>query len=203
MTDGYAENCQQAIPWLIQQRIPCTYFVTVQNVSSGEPFAHDLMSGHRFAPNTLEQLRAMAAAGVEIGCHAYTHPRLEPVERPTPAALRSRRGQRGSESAIQRPVRYFAVPYGHYSNLSPALFASAKAAGYAGVCSAYGGFNFPGDDPFHLQRIAGGDDMIHLKNWATLDPRKLKTKRFEYKTIETRTPASEANQEQEEYVRSH
>ena len=30
--DGYADNCQQAIPLLIRERIPCTYFVTVRNV---------------------------------------------------------------------------------------------------------------------------------------------------------------------------
>src|SRR5664280_674427 len=23
--DGYADNCQQAMPWLIKERIPCTY----------------------------------------------------------------------------------------------------------------------------------------------------------------------------------
>ena len=58
----------------------------------------------------------------------------------------------------------------------------AKKAGYAGVCSAYGGYNFPGDDPFHLQRIAGDGTMIRLKNWVTLDPRKLRTPRFVYET---------------------
>ena len=49
--------------------------------------------------------------------------------------------------------------------------------GYAGVCSAYGGFNFPGDDPFHLQRIHADDDLIRLKNWVTVDPRKLQETR--------------------------
>ena len=59
----------------------------------------------------------------------------------------------------------------------------ARQAGYAGVCSAYGGFNFPGDDPFHLQRIPVDDDMIRLKNWVTMDPRKLRTRRFEYREV--------------------
>ncbi len=49
------------------------------------------------------------------------------------------------------------------------------------MCSAYGGFNFPGDDPFHLQRIPVDDDMIRLKNWVTQDPRKICTPRFEYR----------------------
>ena len=85
------------------------------------------------------------------------------------------------QAALGRPVRYFAFPFGLHANLNPAAFALAKKAGYAGVCSAYGGFNFPGDDPFHLQRIPVDDDMIRLKNWVTMDPRKLHTPRFEYR----------------------
>ena len=85
--DGYADNCQQAIPWLVKHRIPCTYFVTVQNVLSGEPFSHDLVMGHRFAPNTPEQLRAMAAAGIEIGSARLYPRRPGPDQRPAPVAL--------------------------------------------------------------------------------------------------------------------
>ena len=43
--DGYADNCQQAIPLLIKERIPCTYFVTVRNVLAGAAFEHDLAQG--------------------------------------------------------------------------------------------------------------------------------------------------------------
>jgi hypothetical protein len=55
----------------------------------------------------------------------------------------------------------------------------ARDAGYRGVCSAYGGYNFPGDDAFHLQRIHGDAEMIRLKNWITMDPRKLTVPRFD------------------------
>ena len=81
-------------------------------------------------------------------------------------------------AALGRPVRYFAFPYGQYANLNPAVFALAREAGYEGVCSAYGGFNYPGDDAFHLQRIAVDDNMITLKNWVTMDPRKVNTRRY-------------------------
>jgi hypothetical protein len=60
----------------------------------------------------------------------------------------------------------------------------AKDAGYAAVCTAYGGYNFPGDDPFHLQRIPADSEMIRLKNWVTMDPRKLQTRRFLYRDAE-------------------
>jgi hypothetical protein len=80
-------------------------------------------------------------------------------------------------------VRYFAFPFGQHANLDPRAFELAAEAGYAGVCSAYGGFNFPGDDPFHLQRIVIDEVMIRLKNWVTMDPRKLRTPRFEYREL--------------------
>jgi peptidoglycan/xylan/chitin deacetylase (PgdA/CDA1 family) len=184
--DGYADNCRRAIPWLIEQRIPCTYFVTVQNVLDGEPFSHDLAMGHRFAPNTVEQLRAMAAAGVEIGAHTFSHANLGAITDRRLSQHEVVTARDRLQSAIGRQVRYFAFPYGLYANLSPAAFALAEEAGYTGVCSAYGGFNFPGDDPFHLQRIPGDAPMICMKNWVTLDPRKLRTPRFEYRTVRRR-----------------
>ena len=70
-------------------------------------------------------------------------------------------------------MRYFAFPYGQHENLSADAFRVAVDAGYDGVCSAYGGYNFPGDDPFHIRRIHADPELIRLKNWLTVDPRKL------------------------------
>ncbi len=178
--DGYADNCAEAVPLLVRQGIPCTYFVTLYNVLSAQPFAHDLLRGHQFAPNSVAQLREMAAAGIEIGAHTFTHADLGQVE--DPRLLESEVVAAGEQLArlVDRPVRYFAFPYGQRANLNPRVFDIARRAGYAGVCSAYGGLNYPGDDAFHLQRIAVDDDMIGLVNWLTGDPRKLHTRRYEY-----------------------
>lgn len=179
--DGYADNGRQALPWLIKNRIPCTYFVTAHNVLNQEPFAHDLAMGRRLPPNTLEELRAMAAAGVEIGCHTYTHADLGPVTDLQRLHYEIGQSKDDLQRAIGRTIRYFAFPFGLRENLNAAAFAVARDVGYAGVCSAYGGYNFPGDDAFHLQRIPADNTMIRLKNWTTRDPRRLGTKRFEYR----------------------
>ena len=71
-------------------------------------------------------------------------------------------------------MRYFAYPYGHHHNLTSESFELAQRSGYRGICSAYGGYNFPGDNAFHLQRIHPDNDLIRLKNWLTVDPRKLR-----------------------------
>jgi peptidoglycan/xylan/chitin deacetylase (PgdA/CDA1 family) len=171
--DGYAENCDQAIPLLIEERIPCTYFVTLENIRDGRPFAHDMVHGNSFPPNTLEQLRTMIAGGIEIGAHGYSHADLGTITNRN--QLEHEVVAAGDELAqmLGRPVRYFAFPYGRLDNLNPAAFAIARAAGYEAMCSAYGGYNWPGGDAFHFRRVHGDQDTIHLKNWITLDPRKL------------------------------
>jgi hypothetical protein len=170
----------------------------VQNVLAGEPFTHDLLRGHRFAPNTIEQLRALAAAGVEIGAHSFTHADLGAIRDSRLLHHEMVMAKQALEKAVCRAVRYFAFPYGLRENLSAAAFEMAEAAGYAGACSAYGGFNFPGDDPFHLQRIATDSTMIRLKNWVTIDPRKLRTPRFQYKGSGLRVQGSAARAEDAE-----
>ena len=85
---------------------------------------------------------------------------------------------------IGRTIRYFAFPFGQFEQMSLRAMDACRQAGYTGVCSAYGGYNFPGDDPFHLQRFAVDDDLIRLKNRASIDFRHLATPRFEEATEE-------------------
>ncbi len=180
--DGYAANCEQAIPLLLEEKIPCTYFVTTHYIMRGLPFPHDVARGQRLAPNTLEQIRAMAQSGIEIGAHTRTHPDLGKI---------SERGRLHDEvigageelqQAIGKPVRYFAFPFGQRRNLNPSAFHLAYEAGYEAVCSAFGGYNFPGIDPFHIQRIPVEDALIPMINRVTLDPRKLwSVRQYEYR----------------------
>jgi peptidoglycan/xylan/chitin deacetylase (PgdA/CDA1 family) len=181
--DGYSENCHRAIPLLVKMQIPCTYFVTVKNVLDGAPFSHDVAGGRGFPPNTVDQLRSMAAAGVEIGAHTYSHPDLGKAS--DPRQLYEEVVAAGAElaTAVRRPVRYFAFPFGQYVNLNSGVFRLAREAGYEAVCSAYGGYNFPGADPFHVQRIHADDSMVRLKNHATVDPRKTDVPVFRYQPL--------------------
>jgi hypothetical protein len=85
------------------------------------------------------------------------------------------------QEMLGQPIRFFAFPYGQQTHLNPAVFALAREAGLAGVCSAYGGYNFPGEDPFHVQRLHADPYFPRFKNWLTMDPRLLANRRrFEY-----------------------
>jgi peptidoglycan/xylan/chitin deacetylase (PgdA/CDA1 family) len=179
--DGYAENCEQALPLLISRRIPCTYFVTSQYVLTSTPFPHDVAEGRPLRPNTIEQLGALTAAGIEIGGHTRTHADLGKLANEVQLRDEIVGGRDDLEQALGIKIRHFAFPYGLHNNLNAAAFRIAEEMGFAGVCSAYGGYNLPGDDAFHLQRIHADPEFVRLKNWLTVDPRKVRrTERFSY-----------------------
>jgi peptidoglycan/xylan/chitin deacetylase (PgdA/CDA1 family) len=171
--DGYADNCDHAIPLLLERRIPCTYFVALNPILTGKPFPHDERAGVLLAPNTINQLRAMSHDGFEIGSHSRTHADLGQVH--DPAVLHDEIVTASQELADQVgcPIRYFAFPYGQRAQLHPMAMQVARSAGFRGVCSAYGAYNWPGEDEFHIRRIHGDPQFARFRNWLTLDPRKL------------------------------
>jgi len=170
--DGYAENMEFAVPLLLREQVPFTYFVSTNHVFASRPFPHDVAAGVSLAPNSVSQLRELAAKGVEMGAHTRNHVHLGAVshEQMVDEIVGSKHDL---ERALEREVSYFAVPYGLPADLSTAAFQIAYNAGYHGVCSAYGDYNLPGDDPFHLRRVHADCELVRLKNWLTVDPRKL------------------------------
>ena len=82
------------------------------------------------------------------------------------------------EAVLERKIRYFAFPYGQKVNLNAKVFGMLRELGLLGVCSAYGGWNEVGDDPFHLQRLHGDPNFERIKNWLTYDPRIERVQRY-------------------------
>lgn len=181
--DGYAANCDAALPLLIREGIPCTYFVSTINVLREQPFPHDVDFGRTLAPNSIAELEALVHEGIEIGVHARTHANLGQITDASKLYEEVVIAREELQQALGCGLRYFAFPFGRYQNLNAAAFALARQHGYEALCSAYGGYNFPGDDAFHLQRITADGSTIRLKNWTTLDPRKLSSvPRFDYES---------------------
>lgn len=172
--DGYAENCRFALPYLIRNKMPCTYFVSYGNCIHGEAFPHDLKAGCPLPVNTIDELRALSQANVEIGYHTRTH--CDCGELKTADQFRDEITDGAAEmrAALDLPIRYFAFPYGMPDNIPIAGIQAAYAAGFEGFCSAYGAYNLPGQDAFHIRRIHGDAELPRLKNWLSFDPRKLK-----------------------------
>lgn len=169
--DGYRENLDFALPLLIERSIPVAYFVTAGNVLSGEPFPHDRALGLRLSPHTPDEIAALARHGVEIGVHTMTHRDLG--QSLSEAELREEIvGARDAlEAMVGSPLRYFAFPFGQTANVSQAAVEKVQEAGYAGWCSAFGGYNLPGRASRHLLRFHGDPSLSRLANWLTIDPR--------------------------------
>ncbi len=178
--DGYAENCEWAMPLLIERRIPVTYFVVLDNLLKQTAFLHDQQTGHPFPVNTVEQIRALADTGIEIGSHTRTHPDLSQIHDVSKLFDEIVAATVELGNLINRPIRYFAIPFGQQAHLSPMLFQVAREAGLAGVCSAYGGFNAVGGDTFHLKRIHGDPCFSRLRNWLQFDWRMLNVPDYDY-----------------------
>ncbi|HEY2761726.1 MAG TPA: polysaccharide deacetylase family protein, partial [Pirellulales bacterium] len=131
--DGYAENCDQALPLLIEEQIPCTYFVSSRHVLEGRRFAHDEANGTPGLPNTIDQLRWMADCGIEIGAHTRNHADLGSIT--DERQLYDEVVVAGEElqATIGKPVHYFAFPFGMPKNLNARAFQMAFDYGYEGV----------------------------------------------------------------------
>jgi peptidoglycan/xylan/chitin deacetylase (PgdA/CDA1 family) len=170
--DGYSDNCDHALPLLIRERIPCTYFVALEYIETGKSFPHD-DAGVPLTPNSLDQLQFLADNGIEIGVHTRTHPDIGQVANRHTLLDEIVTVKTDLERQLGREIHYFAYPYGLPHNMTGESLEVAREAGYWGVCSAYGGYNLPGEESFHLLRFHGDPEMVRLKNWLSFDRRKL------------------------------
>lgn len=183
--DGYAENCDFALPLLVEAGIPVTYFVSLDLIKSGQSFPHDEQEGVFLQPNTVDQLREWSQAGVEIGAHTASHANMARVRDIDELRNEIVTSTLELGELVGQPIRYFAFPFGQANNLNAkAALLGAKEAGIQGVCSAFGAYNLPGSDPFHIRRIHGDPEFTRWRNWVSVDPRKMRDGQHLGKEIE-------------------
>ncbi|MEX0866478.1 MAG: polysaccharide deacetylase family protein, partial [Pirellulales bacterium] len=153
--------------------VPFTYFVTSDPALRGGYFQHDLAMGNRFPANTVAQLRELAGHElVEIGGHTRTHANLGAIDDPQRLFDEVIRSSDELAQAVGSRVERFAFPFGQHQNLNGQVFSLLSAHGFTAACSAYGGYNFAGDDVFHLQRMCCDGPAIKTKNFVAIDPYK-------------------------------
>lgn len=172
--DGYAENCDFAIPELQRRGLPATYFVATDAVKQGTPFSHDMRYHRPLRPNTIAEIQDIARAGFEIGGHTKSHADIGSLTNASTVADEILGGIAELESWGVGPVRYFSFPLGLPANTSQTAVDILLEAGLAGFCTAHGAWNWPGSSGYHLRRIHADPGMQTLKNWLTFDPRKMR-----------------------------
>lgn len=145
--DGYADNYFTALPIMAKYGMRATVFV-VTDFLGERPYM------------TWDELKALRAAGTEIGSHTLHHralPDLPAGERLRDLAM----SKEGLEWRLDAPVRFLAYPFGSYD---ADTIAALKAAGYRAAASTRLGLNNPGDDLYALKRI-----NIPRSRWGMLE----------------------------------
>ena len=158
--DGFADTFANALPALNRYRIPATMFAVSDLIGT----SNDWMSARGFPKRKLmsaSQLQEMSRAGVAIGSHTCTHPRLPELDG---AAKRREIGNSKArlEDTIGRSVTAFAYPYGQFDDDARD---AVEEAGYRIACSASSGFNGPEVDRYLLRRIEvfGADNLWQFR----------------------------------------
>jgi peptidoglycan/xylan/chitin deacetylase (PgdA/CDA1 family) len=149
--DGMDDNHDVVLPILAELGLPATVYVVTGLIGKPNPWMA-VGSGARMMNE--EELREVAAAGVEIGAHTITHPDLSQLDY---AACLDEVG--GSRSELERligvTVRTFAYPFCRYGT---AARAAVESAGFeaAVTCQGLGSW-----DRFELKRslITGKDEL--------------------------------------------
>lgn len=158
--DGFAATVKQALPVLVGLGIPATMFVLSDRFGA----TNDWMEARGFPRRQLLS-RASAdeliAAGMTIGSHTRTHPRLPEVD--DARLIDEIRGSKEAlEQALSRRVDHFAYPFGQFDERARA---AVRLAGYRTACSTRSGFNRVDGDQFMLRRIEvfGADSLAAFR----------------------------------------
>ncbi|MEZ6089502.1 MAG: polysaccharide deacetylase family protein [Pirellulaceae bacterium] len=115
----------------------------------------------------------MAQANIDIGFHTRSHCDCGELRSASDFKYEIVDGVEELRGELGAPVRYFAFPYGLPQNIPIAGIQAVYEAGFEAFCSAFGAYNFPGQDSFHIRRMHGDPEFSRLKNWLSFDTRKL------------------------------
>ncbi|CCH86413.1 polysaccharide deacetylase [Modestobacter italicus] len=151
--DGYTDFLEHAAPLLQRHGMTATLYVVAGRMDG----ANDWDSGPRLPIMGADQVRAVAAAGHEVGSHTMTHARLAGAD---PATLTAEvtGSRRVLQDVLQAEVAGFCYPYGAYDT---AAADAVAAAGYDNGC-VIGDYS-PGDR-FTVPRcyVSPQDTAAHL-----------------------------------------
>ena len=100
-----------------------------------------------------EQVKEMSDSGITFGAHTLNHPMLTRISLED-ARKEIADSKRVLEEKIQKPVKYFAYPYGTEADFNEDIRNIVRDSGYACALTFIGGYNDQNTDPFALKRFA-------------------------------------------------
>lgn len=135
--DGHVSNHDLAFPILCEHGFKATFFITAGFIGSGMTM-------------NWGQIRALHAAGMEIGSHTLTH---RPPSTLNDEELRQElvKSRQILEDGLGAPVTSISSPTGFFN---PRMRTIAREVGYTALCFGRIGLVQTNTDPFSLNRIA-------------------------------------------------
>ena len=151
--DGYTDFLDHAVPLLRQYGMTGTVYVVAGRIGGHNEWDE----GPSLGLMTADQVRAVAASGLEVGSHTMTHARLAGAD-PVTLAEEIGGSRRVLEDVLQEEVAGFCYPYGSYDD---AAADAVQTAGYDHACVT--GDYVPGDR-FTLPRcyVSPRDTSAHV-----------------------------------------
>ena len=150
--DGHISNYDTALPILLDHRLKATFFVTAGWIGVG---------------STMDwgQIRALHAAGMEIGSHTLTH---RPPSTLDEKELRYElsESRRILEDGLGVEVTSLSSPTGFFNSRMRKI---AQEVGYRSLCIGRVGLAADHEDPFSLNRIAVKRSMTENQFKQLLD----------------------------------
>jgi len=146
--DGYRNTLTAALPVLRRHGFKATCFL-VSGLMGGHNAWDDGIGEGRTELMTVEDVEAWLAAGMEIGSHSCTHPRLQMLDEPAAAAEIFE-----SRAALQKMfgviVDHFAYPFGGFT---PATIKLVRRCGYVSAVTTQPGTARGDDAIYQLPRL--------------------------------------------------
>ncbi|MCI6301158.1 MAG: polysaccharide deacetylase family protein [Megasphaera elsdenii] len=146
--DGYVDNYEEAYPILKKYNMRGTIFLII-----------NLMDTPGYL--TWDQVKEMAADGMEFGSHTISHKPLTSFDR---AGVRHE--LQDSKDIIEKmtgkPCHFIAFPEGKYNDM---VMEETRGAGYRYAFTVDTGRDFPWDDPYDLDRVPMFEGPISFKHF--------------------------------------
>ena len=121
--DDWESQYTHALPLLKKYGFTATFYIWVGVVGKKHHMSWD-------------EIRALKAAGMQIGCHSMTHPYLTRVQNDEALRQEILGAKQIIESHVGVPVTTFAYPFGQYNER---VVAAVKEAGYTSARSTWPG----------------------------------------------------------------
>ncbi|MCP5006196.1 MAG: polysaccharide deacetylase family protein [Planctomycetes bacterium] len=111
--DGYADNFEGAVTHLLDYGMKATWFITTACIGKHAQWLGENSSENRML--TIDQLRVMSAAGLEIASHTHSHPDLSTLSYSKQYREISK-SKDLLENLLHKEIISFAYPYGKFNN---------------------------------------------------------------------------------------